>query len=300
MGNKKKQSSKEVVKTTDLEQKLTKEEVVETNNRVEPSNMADEKETGRMSSKEEILKIKEERFLKDDENEEEEVKKDTKFRRILRSIGYFWDYYKWYVIIPLLIIIIVVTFIDNYLKENRNFALRIAIVNESEVVDTLNTIDAEYPAYRGLDPKESPIRIEYDFSYPKERMVATNISREQVTYMQKFNAMVVGGKADVVISNTWLLDDYSVNKNMVDLRNVFDEEFMTEYEDRLYWYISDEGERFPVGIYVDDCDFLTEFEKGEPAVIAIFDGTEHTEESAEFVKWILQRCTGDLSNWIYA
>lgn len=253
------------------------------------------------SSKEEILKMKEERLQKENlEEEVAEAKPDTKLTRVLKSIGYFWDYYKWFVIIPTVIILIVVVFIDSYRKENRDFVLRIAIANETNVYDTLNTIDDEYPTYRGIDVTKTPIRIDYEFEYPKDRMVATNLSQSQVANMQKFNAMVVGGKSDVVISNTWLLDDYSVNKNMVDVYEVFDEEFVKENEDRIYWYIGEGGERIAVGFFVGDCEFLEEFANGEPAVISIFANAENTEEAAEFVKWILSKCSGDMSNWVYS
>lgn len=253
------------------------------------------------SSKEEILKMKEERLQKGEASEEPEIQKeDTRITKIIKSIGYFWDYYKWFVIIPTVIILIVVVFIDNYRKENRDFALRIAISNATNVYDTLNTIDEEYPEYRGIDVTETPIRIDYEFEYPKDRMVATNMSQSQVMNMQKFNAMVVGGKSDVVISNTWLLDDYSVNKNMLDVYEIFDEDFIKEYEDRIYWYIGEGGEKTAVGFYVGDCEFLDEFANGEPAVIAIFANGEHPEEAAEFVKWMLSKCTDDMSNWIYS
>ncbi len=251
-------------------------------------------------TEEEILRIKEARIKRDEEPVDEEiVKEDTKFRRVLKSLGYFWDYYKWLVIIPTIIIIIIVTFINTYKRENRDFALRIAIVNESSVFDTLEAIDEQYPEYRNLDITEHPLKIEYDLEYPKVRTTVGSVSQAQVTSMQKFNAMVVGGKVDVVITNTWLLDDYSVNRNITNLNDVFDEEFLEANEDRIYWYISSEDGRIPIGFCVDDNDILTEFANAEPAVIAILDNSERKDEATEFVKWMLTGCSGDLSNWIY-
>lgn len=252
-------------------------------------------------TKEDILEIKEERIKRDNPFEipEEPEKEDTKFRKILKSLGYFWDYYKWFVIIPAVIILIVVVFIDNYKRANRPFALRLVLINEQNVVETLNAIDDEYPDYRGFDRENEPIHIDYEIEYPKDRLIATNLTQQQAHNMQKLNAMVISGKADVVVSNTWLLDDYSVNKSMMELEDVFDEEFLEENSERIYWYISDEGERMAVGLYVGDCEILNEFENDAPAVAAIFATAEHPEESAEFIKWLLSKCNGDCSDWMY-
>ncbi len=59
-------------------------------------------------SEEEILAIKEARIRRDDEEEAEEEKKehpDTPFWRFMKKLDYFWEYYKWFVIIPTLIIL---------------------------------------------------------------------------------------------------------------------------------------------------------------------------------------------------
>ena len=59
-------------------------------------------------NEEDILAIKEARIRKDNEEEVEEEKKehpDTPFWRFMKKLDFFWEYYKWFVIIPTLIIV---------------------------------------------------------------------------------------------------------------------------------------------------------------------------------------------------
>ncbi len=46
-----------------------------------------------------------------------------------KKLQYFWDYYKWYVIIPALILIFVVFGIRTFLMENRETSVYISMIN---------------------------------------------------------------------------------------------------------------------------------------------------------------------------
>lgn len=242
-------------------------------------------------SEEEILKIKAIRAgLEEEETEEEEKVPDTLPRKILKKIDHFWEYYKWFVIIPIVIIVIVVIFITTYLEENKEVTLDVSVMNATSILDTIAAVEQDYPEEYGIDTKAYPIRIEYNLQFPDTDEDAASIDESILASIQKFNAMVLAGRVDVVFTNTWVVDGFSETGATTDLREIFDEEYLEEHSDRIYWYESYEGTRIPVAFYVDDTTFLGELADGEPAVIATFNTGIHKEESVRFMKWVITNC----------
>lgn len=272
-------------------QKSNNEETIKKN--VKPSEVKTEN-TGKAFSEpteEEILRIKEEHLVGIAEEEEQEEKKpDTVFRKIYKSLEYFFDYYKWYVIIPLVIIIIVVIFVKSYIEESKETTLEVTLMNTYDVLEVLGAIEDTYPEERGIDTSKKPIKVEYNIQYPKSSAEGNTFDDYAVACMQKFTAMLTAGKVDAAITNTWALDAYAEAETAEDLRNVFDEEFLEKYEDRIYYYTMSNGTTYPVGIFVDDCDFLGEFDEGEPPLIATFDTATHKEQAKDFICWVLEHC----------
>ena len=102
-----------------------------------------------------------------------------------------------------------------------------------------------------------------------------------------------------------------------DLRTYFDEAFLKEYEEYIYYVIKEEveaeanrkvyeedtgtlaetseevnweeiGEKIPVAFYVEDCEALGEFYLEAKPVMAFTKNGTRTEESIAFAKWILE------------
>lgn len=240
---------------------------------------------------EDILEIKSIRAGIVREEEEEKPKKpDTIFTKVFKKVDHFWEYYKWLVIIPVIIIVIAVVFITTYIEENREVTLDVSIINATSILDTLAAIEDEYPAEYGINTKEKPIRLEYNLQFPSENENAATMDDSVVASMQKFNAMVLAGKVDVAITNTWVIDAYSENDATLDLREIFDEEFLEENADRIYWYEKYDGTVKPVAIYVNETEFLGEFAEGAPIVVTTFNTSVHKDETVRFIKWLVSKC----------
>lgn len=242
-------------------------------------------------TEEEILKIKGIRAgIVEEEVEEGPVVPDTPIGKIFKKIDHFWEYYKWFAIIPTVIIIIVVIFVTTYIEENREITLDVSVMNATSILDTIAAVEQDYPAEYGIDTKQYPIRIEYNLQFPNTEADAASIDDSIVASIQKFNSMVLAGRVDVLFTNTWVVDGFSETEATTDLRELFDEAYLEEYSDRIYWYERYDGSKIPVAFYVDDTDFLGKLADGEPAVITTFDTAKHKEESVRFIKWVINNC----------
>ena len=244
---------------------------------------------------EEILEIKEARIKDFDKKEEVELKSrdwpDTPWFNFLRKLEFFWEYYKWFVIIPVIVITIIVIFVTTYIDENSEKSLEVSIMNTSNVFDAIAAIEKDYPAETGIEADKYPIRVEYNFSYPNNIEMAAKVDDSSMASMTKFNTMVMAGRVDVVFTSPWVADIYSESDATKDLREIFDEEFLKEHESRIYRYIADDYNEIPVGFYVDDCEFLGEFTDDIPPVMASFDSATHPDAVKPFMEWVLSKCT---------
>ncbi len=270
---------KDKIKETEKEQKNT-EEVKEKETAAEEN----EPEKAEKNDFDELIKAKEERvYGKDREEEPEEEIGPMTFRK---KLEFFWEYYKWFVIIPSIIIVIVVVMIVSYLDESRERALELSIMNAVNLPELMYVVEHDYTAYTGGEVSAKDIRIESDLQYPNTE-TGEIFGDKYVISMQKFNSMVLASRVDVAVTNTWVANAYSVTDAILDLREIFDEEFLNEHSDIIYYSRDSKGEEIPVGFYVGSELFMEAYEEDTPPIVISFDSSKHPEEAVRFMEWII-------------
>lgn len=272
MGKKKKSENE-----TNIEEKITEVEEQKT----------DEYEG--LTDAEKLLLAKEERFLdKEEEEEEPEEEEETTLGNVKKSIGFFIDYYKWFVIIPAIIIVITIIMITSYLSESRERALELSIVNAKfEIPDLMYAVENDFIDYTGENITGDDIRIVYDLQYPDTSGGDQVFSQSENVSMQKFNASVIAGRVDIALTESWVVNDYSVTNATLDLREIFDEDFLKDHEDKVYYARDSSGEKIPVAFYIDAKIVKDAYpDDAEPLVVS-FDSAKHKEEARRFMEWLL-------------
>ena len=264
---KKKRSENE----TEIEEKTVKEE-------------ADEFEG--LTDAEKLLLAKEERFLDHEEEEEvEEEEDDSAWGNFKKKIGFFVDYYKWFVIIPAIIIVIAIVMITSYISESRERALELSIVNAKyEIPDLMYAVEHDFIDYTGENITGNDIRIVYDLQYPDTSTGQEAFTQAENVSMQKFNA---SGRVDAALTEFWVVNDYSVTDATLDLRELFDEDFLKDHEDRVYYARDSSGEKIPVAFYIDAKVVKDAYPDDAKPLVVSFDTSEHKEEAARFMRWLL-------------
>lgn len=273
------------------EQAKTDESAVKEETQIKEPAANDEKtdEFEGLTDAEKLLLAKEERFLDhEDEEEVEEEEDDSAWGNFKKKIGFFVDYYKWFVIIPTIIIIITIIMITSYLSESRERALELSIVNAKyEIPDLMYAVEHDFIDYTGEDITGNDIRIVYDLQYPDTSSGQEAFSQAENISMQKFNASVIAGRVDIALTESWVVNDYSVTNATLDLREIFDEDFLKDHEDRVYYARDASGEKIPVAFYIDAKVVKDAYPDDAKPLVVSFDTSEHKEEAARFMRWLL-------------
>ena len=242
-----------------------------------------------LTDEEKLLLAKEERFLdKEEEEEVEEEEDDSAWGNFKRKIGFFLDYYKWFVIIPAIIIVITIIMITSYISESRERALELSIVNAKyEIPDLMYAVENDFIEYTGENITGRDIRIIYDLQYPDTSTGDAVFSQSENISMQKFNASVIAGRVDIALTESWVVNDYSVTNATLDLREIFDEDFLKDHEDKIYYARDASGEKIPVAFYIDAKVVKDAYpDDAEPLAVS-FDSSKHKEEARRFMEWLL-------------
>ena len=244
-----------------------------------------------LTDAEKLLLAKEERFLdKEEEEEEPEEEDDSALGKVKKSIGFFIDYYKWFVIIPAIIIVITIIMITSYLSESRERALELSIVNAKfEIPDLMYAVENDFIDYTGENITGDDIRIVYDLQYPDTSSGSEAFSTSENISMQKFNASVIAGRVDIALTESWVVNDYSVTNATLDLRELFDEEFLKEHEDKVYYARDASGEKIPVAFYIDAKIVKDAYPDDAKPLAVSFDSSKHREEARRFMEWLLSQ-----------
>ena len=242
-----------------------------------------------LTDAEKLLLAKEERFLDhEDEEEVEEEEDDSAWGNFKKKIGFFVDYYKWFVIIPAIIIVIAIVMITSYISESRERALELSIVNAKyEIPDLMYAVEHDFIDYTGENITGNDIRIVYDLQYPDTSTGQESFTQAENVSMQKFNASVITGRVDAALTEFWVVNDYSVTDATLDLRELFDEDFLKDHEDRVYYARDSSGEKIPVAFYIDAKVVKDAYPDDAKPLVVSFDTSEHKEEAARFMRWLL-------------
>ena len=273
------------------EQAKTDESAVKEETQIKEPAANDEKtdEFEGLTDAEKLLLAKEERFLDhEDEEEVEEDEDDSAWGNFKKKIGFFVDYYKWFVIIPAIIIVIAIVMITSYISESRERALELSIVNAKyEIPDLMYAVEHDFIDYTGENITGNDIRIVYDLQYPDTSTGQESFTQAENVSMQKFNASVVTGRVDAALTEFWVVNDYSVTDATLDLRELFDEDFLKDHEDRVYYARDSSGEKIPVAFYIDAKVVKDAYPDDAKPLVVSFDTSEHKEEAARFMRWLL-------------
>lgn len=228
-----------------------------------------------------------------EEIEEEEKSKFQMFceKPAIKKVIYFWDYYKWFVIIPAVVLVIAFAFLNEYIQENKPRLLDVAIVNSYDLSTPYIEIGQNYSIYRGYADGEMPVKISANITYPKEMNEEQAQDTALVSSIQKLQAMFLSGNINVMIATDYAVRDFAGAGDFLVLTDYLDDEFIEKNKERLFYAEVDDSEEKPIGFYLENNNYLGQFTDDEIPVIAIcnFSEEEKINESIEFLKWMMQQ-----------
>ncbi len=214
--------------------------------------------------------VADEAINKENINSEKKMSKDAR-----RSLAYFWYYYKWHTIITILVVGAIIAFAVSFYEERKEYFLSVCFVNvTTECGDILKDYEKVV---------SGEINVTYDYRHAKVRD-PYYVSDDGINAsVQKLQTVIVSGRADVVCTNTRAIDEYSVNSAFIDLREVCDEEFISEYSDYIY-YVGD----IPIGLDVMQSDILASayIDSDESHYLVITRFTDKTDRIKSLIDYL--------------
>lgn len=160
-----------------------------------------------------------------------------------KKLQYIWDYYKWYFIIPIIVLFFAFSIISSFIENNKPKDISIAFVNANE-----NLVEQIEDIFDGKD-----ILIYDDFFQSQTQSLDT----DSVANIQKFSALLTNGGFDVAFSPDYSVEMFEKNNAYVNLEEFLPDELYKSVSKDLFFCENSEGENIPVGIVIEQNQILT-------------------------------------------
>lgn len=160
-----------------------------------------------------------------------------------KKLQYIWDYYKWYFIIPIIVLFFAFSIISSFIENNKPKDISVAFVNANE-----NLIEQVENIFDGKD-----IVIYKDFFQSENQSLDT----DSVANIQKFSAFLTNGGFDVAFSPDYSVETFSKSDAYVNLAEFLPDELYKAVSNDLFFCENSQGENIPVGIVIEQNQILT-------------------------------------------
>ncbi|MBO4474815.1 MAG: hypothetical protein J5750_07910 [Clostridiales bacterium] len=180
----------------------------------------------------------------------EKKKLNIKEVGIKGAIVHFWTYYKWWVIIPVIVIGVLGSMLYSYLSATKKAYLNIAIVNGR--YESQDVLFQEYQQQIG-----KKFIIDSTFHAPtNEDSIA--MTQDMTASVMKLDSLISGGVVDIVITNSRSIKEYGPN-GVRDLRDVLTDEQIRELDSKeMIFYLEPEdgSASYPAAINITGLEYF--------------------------------------------
>ena len=233
-----------------------------------------------------------------------------------QKLAYFWYYYKWHVIIGIVIIAMVSSFIYQFVNR-KDTAFNTVLLNAS-LLDQMSSEQpkfiADFAEKEGIDLNTSDITFDTSI-----RIVEDSMDETSVTSSQKLMVYVAANELDSMITDFDSFRKYANSSVFYDLRDVLTDEQIQALEPYFYYvdrevvlaieaanddlnsdYTPEYPDPFhpeemqdpvPVGICLTDCKDLTDnyYFRGDGIVMGIYANAEHVDTAVDLAEYLLNK-----------
>lgn len=224
----------------------------------------------------------------------QEIKEETKKFKTMsfsEKLTYIKDYYWLPIVAVILTVIVGLALVKTFQQKNFKTVLYIALINNeksvwSEDVDQYeHDLSDVFAAKIGIDNEKQ--RIIVDNSY--------TINMKKDSEMSLYSAesligMYQGQKVDLMLGDQEAIEYFygEYDTFFHDLNDVFDEEFLQQYQDKIVYFTGKDGNKTPVAFDVSECQLIKDSALTiEPAYLAIYYTTKRLDVAADYVRFVL-------------
>lgn len=214
-----------------------------------------------------------------------EKKADFKTMKKSEIAGFIWDYYKWFIIVGIIVIIAVVGTARHFLSY-KDAVVQIALLNcdKAQMEEAKEPDFTDFMEMYGYDSGKEEVKVNtgYDVN------INANSTAEMYSF-QSFVALTAAGGVDVMAADEESYKFVAECRAIASLEEYLPEGFMEKYKDDIvYAKNMDTGEDFPAGIRIESNPWMVEHGfYGEDCVIGFGNGTKKEEAAVRMILYIL-------------
>ena len=164
--------------------------------------------------------------LMDEFKEERASIKNAPFKKKLR---YFWDYYKWHVVVVIIVIWTVCSLVNLYLNK-RELVFYTACINSTCLEADMDVYGNAFGEYLGIDTKKQECLFETGLP-----MDLAHMDSDSVGTTQKIMVYMSASDIDSIIATDNTLQHYAYLNSFCDLNEFLSAEELEKYDLKLYY-----------------------------------------------------------------
>ncbi len=231
-----------------------------------------------------------------------------------QKFTYFMDYYKWYVIIAVIVIILGVYTVREIMNK-KDTALYTCLLNTIEL-ENAGQYNAGFAEAIGLDTDTYQLIFDANTWIDIDAMDENTMANSQ-----KLMAHLAAGELDIMITDTESITNYAYQDNFLTMEELLSPEQYEKYKPYFYYidmttleewneFVSDPDNLmldmsydFPdprkpeemdnpvaIGIFLDECEKLREnyYFQSDDVVFSVFGNTSRRETVLQYLEYLMQ------------
>lgn len=245
-------------------------------------------------------------------DEFKEERAALKNKTLKEKLSYFWYYYKWHVIVTIIIIAAVISLIHTYIT-GKDVGFYAVMLN-SGATENVEAYSQEVAEALGIDTEKYEVLFDTTMYVDFNNMDDTTVASSQ-----KMMVYIAAAEFDIIVTDTASLEHYAYTDTLYDLRDLLSEEQLEKYEPYFYYidkkvldekqaasdamdtsYVpvypadpskpEDMAEPVPVGVYVNSCDDFTDnfYFKADDIVYSIVVTTTRPETAVQYLDYVFE------------
>ncbi len=160
-----------------------------------------------------------------DEIRQQQLK--TKDMSLEGKIKYFWEYYKFHLIIAIIVLFFGGTLIHD-IASSKDYSFYAIMFNSSQLSE--ENMGISFEKYAGLDTENHQCLID-----TSSKISLQTYSQYDMANTQKLIALVQAKELDALVMDSAVFYNYALSELFIDLRTVLTEEELSRYKDYLYY-----------------------------------------------------------------
>lgn len=244
-------------------------------------------------------------------DEFKEERANLKNKSLGKRIGYFWMYYKWYVIVGIIVVVAIAGTAYSIANQKADALFGVTLngystINEKDFVNG-------FMEYANIDTEE------YTVNFNSSLRMNSTLDSGSMSASQFIMVYTYAGDLDFLTADPWAFTHYTYNGIFADLSTLIDEQTLKELEGKLLYMdaavmrkieeLQDAGESADdvalpnpfnpeemqepvlIGIDISSCDSFMDayYYEGDTAYLAIIANAEHKETAVEFIKYLIEK-----------